>query len=1136
MALKRAISGAAWCGLRTVALCVSLVSGLALGAHVWVSSGGLPLGPFIPAIEAQLTERTGTAVTLGSGHLARDGDGAGGPITLILGKVAADGQGRTLVLPDLRLDLMTGDVMRGQIVPRHVATRGARVGVVRTEQGLELAGGEGALDLARLAHAAGEQGFEGITIEDATFSYRSVVSGAAFEARGARVEVWPVAGGYEAMARLPLGGGIATATASIGAQTRAQLTLNGVPASLLNDLVPEVPLRAEGSLLSGAVTLTDLAAGGEARFDLNLSAGTLRAGTRTLKLVTAAWSGDFDLAERFLTLNEVALDLGDSGGVLRGTIDLAGPPAFDLMATDLVLALPIYDAPLVFRDAALRGQFAQRTLTLDDVAVVTGTRAKLSGNLALDFAGGTPGVTGTLAADEALTISDLRTLWPDRLAPLTKRWVSNNVEGGTLGTLTIEAAIPSGFGGADRRLETDMLDARFSLSDASVTYLSGMPPSVGATAIGRLTGTTFELDARGGTVGSAVVERATFLQPKLGPQRTPVVIEASLSGEAQALLAIVDSPPLNYLSRIGRTPDDFAGEGRFGFTLRRPLGEGVRPDEIEFRGEGAFANLGLTGLPAGIELSGGRGTVAIDADALTVTGDAAVLGIQSSGTLTRFFPEDGEAPRVVLEAKTTLTPRDADALGLPLRRFARGEAPATLKMAGHGRFETATFSADLTDTVLRLPALGLDKRSGSYGAFDARFVLPDEGGRLVADGFKLATPDVLIEGSARWDEAGGLARIELPRVFSDGVADLSLDLRRGADGILLDATGRHADVNGLVERLLGSDREAGGASGGQGGNDRSAPRLPVRFNAALDRVTARGGATLTGFSAAGVYDGLSLRELSLAAGLGDDGRVSFEVTPDGGGVGRDVRLATDRSGALLTALFGIDSVSGGAARLDATAIAGGPVTGRFGAEDLILRDAPLVARLLSVGSLDGLAGVLNGEGLAFDKLSGALTLEDGILTLADARMTGSALGLSANGDVDLTARQFDISGAVAPAYGVNSFLGAIPLIGDLFVSREGEGVVAFAYGVEGPIAEPTVSVNTLSALAPGVFRRMFEPIRPEKRSPEELLEAATEAAAMREDRDTARDAEQLAAEQRAMEKARGDDASPASKSGRGDKR
>ena len=64
-----------------------------------------------------------------------------------------------------------------------------------------------------------------------------------------------------------------------------------------------------------------------------------------------------------------------------------------------------------------------------------------------------------------------------------------------------------------------------------------------------------------------------------------------------------------------------------------------------------------------------------------------------------------------------------------------------------------------------------------------------------------------------------------------------------------------------------------------------------------------------------------------------------------------------------------------------------------------------------------------------------------------------------------------------------------------------------------------MSVNTLSALAPGVFRRLFEPIRPEKRSPEELLEAATEAAALREDRDTARDAEQLAAEEKAMEDA-----------------
>ena len=92
---------------------------------------------------------------------------------------------------------------------------------------------------------------------------------------------------------------------------------------------------------------------------------------------------------------------------------------------------------------------------------------------------------------------------------------------------------------------------------------------------------------------------------------------------------------------------------------------------------------------------------------------------------------------------------------------------------------------------------------------------------------------------------------------------------------------------------------------------------------------------------------------------------------------------------------------------------------------------------------------------------------------------------------------------------MNSFLGGITGLGDLLVSRRGEGVVALGYTVEGPIAGPTVTVNTLSALTPGVFRRLFEPIRERRPSTAEVLEAATREAASREERMTSTRAEDM---------------------------
>ena len=53
-------------------------------------------------------------------------------------------------------------------------------------------------------------------------------------------------------------------------------------------------------------------------------------------------------------------------------------------------------------------------------------------------------------------------------------------------------------------------------------------------------------------------------------------------------------------------------------------------------------------------------------------------------------------------------------------------------------------------------------------------------------------------------------------------------------------------------------------------------------------------------------------------------------------------------------------------------------------------------------------------------------------------------------------------------------LGAIPLLGDLFVSKKGEGVFGMTYTAKGNADEPNISVNPLSMFTPGIFRRIFE--------------------------------------------------------------
>ena len=68
----------------------------------------------------------------------------------------------------------------------------------------------------------------------------------------------------------------------------------------------------------------------------------------------------------------------------------------------------------------------------------------------------------------------------------------------------------------------------------------------------------------------------------------------------------------------------------------------------------------------------------------------------------------------------------------------------------------------------------------------------------------------------------------------------------------------------------------------------------------------------------------------------------------------------------------------------------------------------------------------------------------------------------------------DLEGTVVPAYALNSLLGKIPIVGGLLSGGEkGSGLFAANFRMTGPQENPKVSVNPLSALAPGILRRVF---------------------------------------------------------------
>jgi hypothetical protein len=234
------------------------------------------------------------------------------------------------------------------------------------------------------------------------------------------------------------------------------------------------------------------------------------------------------------------------------------------------------------------------------------------------------------------------------------------------------------------------------------------------------------------------------------------------------------------------------------------------------------------------------------------------------------------------------------------------------------------------------------------------------------------------------------------------------------------------------------------------------------------------GETISQRAISAENDGRVIQRLRVDGQTGSHAPFLMQIVPDK--AGRRFTASAGDAGQLLHALDLVNSMQGGRLSVQAhydDARQDRPLSGTANIEEFRIRDAPALGKLLQAMTLYGLVEVMEGAGLGFSRMGAALQLTDDALNLTDARAFSSSLGLTMKGKIDLDAEQLDMQGTIVPAYFFNALLGNIPLVGKLFSPERGGGVFAASYTLHGPLNDPEVFVNPLTALTPGFLRGLF---------------------------------------------------------------
>lgn len=1006
--------------VKTIEIVGGLLAGLAIAAGFlfWrLNQGPIPLDFLTPYLERALSaEEKGLRARIGSTRLIWAGwERAVDLQASDLQAVGADG-GVIAALPDVAIKLSLTQLIRGELRPTEIELVRPRLRLIRAEDGhFDLGLGEG-----NGAESAGAL-FGGL-LDDLSGQRRAGSPAGLLD----RVVI---SGADVAISDLSQG----ILWRATDVDFRFERSPDGLKVRVLGD--------AE---IGGYRTRVDAAG----RY--LMASGLIETQFQLVKfdpVALAAWLPDFGRIKLAID-GSVQATFDRNGRVLSARIEAASTPG--------AISLPeLYTEDMAVAAAQLRARFDRAADAIEiERAVIDFGGPVMRGTARLTGLEGR-GLVEADATVENMEADQLVHFWPAKLGTNARRWVTENISQG----IAREARLKLTGEVKDLRdVSVRSIAGGLSYENLTVRYLAPMPPVRQVRGTATFSGSRFDLAIAGGVLDNIRVGQSTVALTALDTDNERAEIEVVTSGPVKDALKLIDSKPLGYTSKLGLGLDGVAGDAATRLRFSFPLSSRLKIDQVAIS---AAANLRAVALPKvirGWDVSEAKGAMALDGRGMTIKGDGKLQGVPVVFEWRESF-DDAPIVRRRFDIVGRVDDAGRRALDLPLQEKASGpiQAHVVAEQRTNGTSDIDV-NLDLVAAGVRFDEIAWKKPAGKPGS--ARFTLKlDRAALFSLDDLRADADDLELRGRIAFGGDADIAAMDFAK-FRVGSSDVRVRVgRRAPGGYTIAIEGDSLDLR----PLFAEDDDAKPKTRG--------PSLGVEIRVSELRLSD--DRALATVKASLESDGSVWRRIASDGRVGAEGLFSLEMSA----VEKRHRfhLTSLDAGAMLRALGFYGDMVGGRLVLDGTIDIDGkglPFEGDLTITDFTVVRAPILARLASLASFSGILDTLSGSGMGFSRLTAKLVQTEKRIEIADALAAGSSLGVNARGWVERKTDVAEIEGTAIPAYTLNRFIGAIPLLGTIITGGQGEGVVAADFRIAGPLQQPDVSVNPLSALAPGILRRV----------------------------------------------------------------
>jgi hypothetical protein len=996
----------------------------------------------------------------------------------VLNVRAVDPDGKVIAsVPELSLSLSARAMMGGLVAPKSIDLFGPSLLLVRHEDGrFEVGSRQGAQRSDRLLTLVFDALQSGpdprnalsyltrVVIVDADVTFEDRSLGTTWRSPSNRMSLFRTLTGIEGDLSFDLSVADQQTHVTVGGTYLAAdrkldfgMEFGAMDLSVLSHLSPHLaPLAALDIPVRGTITAAMDIDGtvDKIGFVLNGDAGRIRLPApfaQQLPIESLAVSGNYDGPLGSLVVDELRAELGERGRLVL--------PASDGHAIPL-------------KTVRARGRFLAREKRL----VVGALEADLQGpkvSLGATIDGDGGNLTGKVKGSlNDVPIDEVRRYWPQAWGTDAHQWITANLSDGWLRQVT--AGLSFKATGKDS-FDLVALDGDMILEGVTVDYLAPMPKVRNVASTVTFDRKRLEMKVSGGRSGNLKVPEGKVVFTGLDAYDQYADVTLAIEGPMRDAIELIEHEPLGFASTIGLAADKTSGVASTGLKLRFIVEHALSADRIKVSATSRLDDVAIADIFGGMDIVQGKLGVEVDNQAMTVRGRADLGAIPVLLAWRRNF---GDTPAFQSRYQIKgLIEQDqwAKSLGFDFAPFTgdtiRGptEAEVTVTEFDDKRREVRA-KLDLTETHLLLADLKWIKPQGVPGTAQVDLTMQGDQVRAI-DRFTIEAGDLKVLGSAQLAPDGkGVRRLVFDRFAYDrnDLSGVVMPLSNG--GWDANFKGASFDLSPTLNDLrVGSSLEGDFAERPDIG-----PDIVVSMN--IDRVWLGEERYLKQVAGIVSRHGDKWTNIDLQGRLEGNKLFKLMVKPADGRT-RAVTISAEDAGAALRAFDLYESMMGGTLKLNGTfddSKPSSPLTARLTINGYRVVDAPALAQLISIMALTGILESLQGDGLSFTTLDAPFVFEGGVLEVSEARATGVSLGFTASGNIYTAADVVNLEGTVVPAYAINSLLGHIPLLGELFTGGEkGGGVFAANYRMHGPTEDPKIEVNPLSALAPGFLRELF---------------------------------------------------------------